>query len=126
MEPYDWGPASVTYGDWHGTFQIDQKQTGTTNMYTLTGVDREQWVIIGLDWGGGETGWHDLHVVVVPKGTDLDSDAIHATDLLIHDMSPADFLLKVMHLADFRARLRRLSDAQITITALGDVGGSAD
>ena len=59
--------------------QIDQKLTGYVDMYTLSGVDRDQWTIIGLEWGGGETGWHDLNLIVVPDGTDLDAQQIEAT-----------------------------------------------
>lgn len=126
MTRYEWGPAAVTYPDWQGTVQIDEKLTGDVDMYTLAGIDRDEWSIIGLEWSGGERGWHDLHLIVVPRGTDLDAPEIEATNLLIHDVNPVDFLAKVMHGADFRLRTQRMMDKTITITNLGDIPEQQD
>lgn len=121
MTKYEWGPATVTYPDWQGTMQIDEKVTGDVDMYSLANVNRDEWTIIGLEWGGGESGWHDLNLIVVPHGTDLDADQIEATNLLIHDVNPVEFLSKIMHSADFRLRTQRMVGKTITVTALGDV-----
>ncbi|WP_152364936.1 hypothetical protein [Microlunatus speluncae] len=50
----EWGDATVSYPDWKGTFQIDEKMTGPTSIYDLTTINRDEWMIIGFDWGGGE------------------------------------------------------------------------
>lgn len=121
MTSYEWGPATVTYPDWQGTAQIDQKATGNIDMYSLANINRDEWTIIGLEWSGGESGWHDLNLIVVPHDTDLDADQIEATRILIHDVNPMDFMSKIMHVADFRFRSRRTADKTITVTALGDV-----
>ncbi|MPV50132.1 hypothetical protein GCG21_08960 [Pseudactinotalea sp. HY160] len=121
MTRYEWGPAAVTYPDWQGTAQIDEKLTGDVDMYSLAGIDRDEWTIIGLEFGGGESGWHELHLIAVPHGTNLDADHIEATDLLIHDVNPVDFLRQVLHSADFRFRSQGMAGKTITVTALGDV-----
>lgn len=53
MDEYEWGDASVGHPDWIGTVQLDQKMTGTTDIYSLTGIDHDEWQIIGLDFGAG-------------------------------------------------------------------------
>lgn len=126
IDPYDWTEARVTYPDWQGTFQIDEKRTGPDSLYTLTGVDRDAWTIIGLDWGAGERGPHEMHVIAVPRGADITAQVeaqgyIEATDLQIHDLDPFDIIQRVIHLADFRARTRGVTDLPIKIGALGDI-----
>jgi hypothetical protein len=54
---YQWGDASVSFPDWVGTAQLDQKMTGPVDLYDLTGVDPDEWLIVGLDFGGGESGY---------------------------------------------------------------------
>lgn len=123
MTNYEWGPAEVTYPDWQGTFQIDQRITGPDDVYSLSGIDSEEWTIIGLDWGAGEHeyGWHDLHVIAVPKGKDYSGPEVEATDFLIHNVNPIEFLAKITHVADFRVRSRVAVNSRITITELRDV-----
>lgn len=120
VDPRPWGPAQVTYPDWQGNAQIDEKKTGTVSMYSLTGIDQDEWSIIGLDWGGGESGWQPLHVIAVPAGTDLDAPTIQATDFYVHDVDVNEFLLAIMHVSEFRLRTRRTVDANIVIVAEGD------
>ena len=49
MDEYEWGDASVSFPDWIGTAQLDQKVTGTVDVYTLTGIDPD-----GLDLACGD------------------------------------------------------------------------
>lgn len=121
VDPYNWGGASVTHPDWQGTAHIDEKKTGDESIYTITGIDRDQWTIIGLDWGGGESGRDVPHAIVVPADTDLSARQIEATDLMLHDVDINDLLKRITHVADFRLRIRSVVDSEITITSLGDV-----
>lgn len=118
---FEWGPARVTYPDWQGTMQIDEKLTGDEDLYTLTGIDRDEWIIVGLDWGGGETGWHDLKVVAVPADADIGESELEATLFLIHDCNPVEIVSKIMHVAEYRLRIRSVADSTIQITKLGDI-----
>lgn len=126
MDEYEWGEASVGYPDWVGTAQLEQKITGTVDVYTLTGIDPEKWQIIGLDFGGGETGMHNPHVIAVRKSELGDrhiSDLSHvrAADIQIHNgIDPFELLRQMTHLLDMRFRTRATKDATITITELLD------
>lgn len=126
VDPYEWGNARVTYPDWKGTFQIDERLTGTDSIYSLTGVDADEWLIVGLDWGAGERGPHELHVITVPRGTDIETEVqtrghLPVTDLMIHDSDPFAVLQRMIHSADFRARVRGLENTKMEVHALGDV-----
>lgn len=126
VDEYEWGHAKVTYPDWVGTAQLDQKLTGPVDIYDLTGVDRDEWLIIGLDFGGGETGMHTPHVIAV-RQSELaerpiyDMTDIQAADIQIHDVEPFELLQRITHLLDMRFRIRAVRDATITITELLDV-----
>jgi hypothetical protein len=126
MEEYEWGDASVGFPDWSGTAQLDAKMTGTDDVYTLTGINPEEWVIIGLDFGGGETGMHNPHVIAVARsewGNSPPSDLseVKAVDIQIHnDVDPFDLLRKMTHLLDMRFRIRAVKSSTITITELLD------
>ncbi|OPX06164.1 hypothetical protein [Mycobacterium sp. AT1] len=123
---YEWGHATVTYPDWVGTLQLDQKLTGPVDIYDLTGVDRDEWLIIGLDFGGGETGMHTPHVIAVRKSelaerSIYETPNIRAADIQIHGVEPFELLHRITHLLDMRLRIRSVRDATITITELLDV-----
>lgn len=49
-----WGDAEVTYPDWNGTAQLDERMTGV-HLNDLVGLDSGEWMIIGLDIGGEST-----------------------------------------------------------------------
>jgi hypothetical protein len=118
---YVWGDAEVTHPDWKGTAQLDQKITGQTSLYDLVGLDHDEWMIIGLDLGGGEHK-HNLHVIAVPAGTNIhDQDEIQATDFLIHDVDPYRLLKAMSHVFELRMRLRALVNVPIRIVELSDV-----
>lgn len=125
VEPYVWGPASVTYPDWQGTVAIDQLMS--SDLYGLTGIDRDQWAIIGLDFGGGESGMQMPHVIAVRK-SELDGGPhisersyIQAVDIQIHNgVDPFDLLRQIINIMEMRLRVRSVVDATITITELLD------
>jgi hypothetical protein len=126
VDEYEWGAASVSFPDWHGTAQLDQKLTGTEDVYSLTGIDPEKWAIIGLDFGGGESGMHQPHVIAVRKSELGDQhpsamSEIKAVDIQIHNgIDPFDLLRQITHVLDMRFRIRSVVDATITITELLD------
>lgn len=126
MDEYEWGHAEVSHPDWTGTAQLDQKMTGNVNVYSLTGIDHEEWQIIGLDFGGGETGMHNLHVIAVPRSEWGDSpppdlSEVRAADIQIHNgIDPFELLRQITHMLDVRFRIRAVKDSTITITELLD------
>ncbi|HTY34639.1 hypothetical protein [Mycobacterium sp.] len=126
MDEYVWGDASVTYPDWIGTAQLDQKMTGTVDVYSLTGIDHDEWQIVGFEFGASETGMHNLHVIAVPRsewGQSPPSDLsdLRAVNIQIHNgIDPFDLLRQITHLLDMRFRIRAVKDATITITELLD------
>jgi hypothetical protein len=58
LQPYEWGQASVTYPDWSGTAQLDQRITAA-GIEVAVGLDPERWTVVDIDIGGGEYA-HDL------------------------------------------------------------------
>lgn len=122
MDEYTWGDASVSFPDWMGTAQLDQKMTGSTGIYELTGIDSNEWLIVGLDFGGGESGMHQPHVIAVRKselnGRHISElSEIRAADIQIHNgIDPFDLLRQLTHLLDMRFRIRATKNATITIT----------
>jgi hypothetical protein len=121
MDAYEWGAAEVSYPDWKGTAEIDEKYTGDDSIYTLTGVDQDEWSIIGLEFGGGERGFSAPEIVVVPKGTDLDSDRIEARLIRLHEVEMFDVLSVLMNVMSMKFRTRRTESATIVITSHGDI-----
>jgi hypothetical protein len=127
VDEYEWGNAEVAHPDWSGTAQLDQKMTGNVDVYSITGIDHKEWQIIGLDFGGGETGMHNLHVIAVPRsewgkqGPPSALSNVRAADIQIHnDIDPFDLLRQIMHVFDLRFRIRAVEDSTITITELLD------
>ncbi|MGH3642537.1 MAG: hypothetical protein ACRDUX_26315 [Mycobacterium sp.] len=120
MSEYEWGGAEVSYPDWSGTAQLDQKMTGDVDEYSLTGVDRDKWVIIGLDFGGGESGMHALEVIAVRKSDWREAKGtsqVKAASIRIHNgVDPFDLLRQIMHVFDMRLRIRSVTDSTIVIT----------
>jgi hypothetical protein len=122
MDEYEWGHASVSFPDWVGTAQLDQKMTGRADVYSLTGVDHDEWQIIGLDFGAGETGWHTPQVIAVRRsewgeGPPSDLSGVRATKIYIHNgVDPFELLQQMTHLLDMRFRIRAVKDSTITIT----------
>ena len=133
VEPYSWGEARVTYADWKGTAQVDERKTGQT-LNEIVGLDYDQWLIVGLEFGGGEHA-HSLSVLavsreIVPEGGDVlptiaaaNGGTIPVTEFLIHDLDPYQVLRQISHMLDLRLRLARIADSNIPVhvVALGDV-----
>ncbi len=129
MTDYIWGDAEVTYDDWHGTAQLDQRMGVSLN--ELVGIDEESWYIVGIRLGGGEHS-HDLHVVavdrnIVPEGGDVlpkiaaaNGGEIPVTDFLIHNVDPYQILKAIAHSLDIKLRLARSVDFPIRVQALSD------
>ncbi|WP_336853840.1 hypothetical protein [Sinomonas albida] len=132
MTEFIWGKAEVTYPDWVGTAQLDQRLTGP-RLEQLVNLDPDEWMIIGIDIGGGESG-HELRVIAI--STDLfsegDSDvlpriaaanggSIPATEFLIHDVDPYAILRAYTHVFEMRLRLQATEGMDIKVVGVGDV-----
>lgn len=121
----------MTIADWHGTAQLDERRTGK-QLHELVGLDYDDWMILGLDIGGGES-HHDLHVpavdrTIVPDGSDVlpkiagaHNGEIPVTDFLIHDVDPYELLKAITHVLDLRLRVARTVGIPIRITSLADI-----
>ena len=125
MDEYEWGDASVSFPDWIGTAQLDQKMTGTVGVYELTGIDRDEWLIVGLEFAGGESGMHNPHVIAVRQsewGERHISDVsdVRAADIEIHGVDAFELLRQMTHMLNMRFRIRATKNATITITELLD------
>lgn len=125
-----WGEAQVTFPDWQGNIQVDQKMTGVT-WRELIGLERDGWGIVGIDIGGGEHS-HQLSVVAVDmrnypedtKYTDVakqNDGVLPVTEFLIHDVDPYQFLQEMTHHLELRMRPRSVLDLPIQVVAYGDV-----
>lgn len=133
MESYIWGDAEVTYPDWNGTVQLDQRMTAP-GIGELVGLDAQKWWVIGFDIGGGEReSGHDLQVYaverelvpeggdVLPRIADANGGEIPVTQFLVHDVNPYDILLAITHQLDLRMRVRGARRYPIRVERLGDV-----
>ena len=101
-EGYLWGDAEVTYPDWVGTAQLDEKMT-TPSIHDVIDLDHDEWMIVGLDIGGGEHD-HDIRVMAVRKDPNLqgpwvavdiaanNNGEIPVKEFLVHDADPYDVL----------------------------------
>jgi hypothetical protein len=57
------GAASEQYNDWLGTIALDDPHDASSELdplYALSGLDREQWSIVGVSMAGGRIGVGDL------------------------------------------------------------------
>lgn len=129
-EGFIWRDAEVTYPDWKGTAQLDQRLTAP-GIAEVVGLDPEEWFVVGFDMGGGEIE-HDLHVIAVhrndfPDGVSLQSVAdanggeLPVTDFLIHDVDPYEVLRKITHIFELRMRVRAADEITIRVVAQSDV-----
>jgi hypothetical protein len=129
MTDYIWGDAEVTYPDWQGTIQVDERRTGT-QLDELVGLDFDRWGIVGIDIGGGESA-HTLHVLAVDKQKTGDAryedvatangGDLPVTDFLIHDADPYAVLQALTHVLELRMRVRSTVGLTFRVAALGDV-----
>lgn len=126
-----WRDAEVTYPDWKGTAQLDQRRTAR-GIEEIIGLDRDAWMIVGIDIGGGESG-QDLHVVAidrndVPEGGDVlpriaeaNGGEIPVTEFLVHNVNPYEVLRAVTHMFELRLRLARTVGIPMRVTRQADV-----
>lgn len=124
-----WRDAEVTYPDWKGTAQLDQRITAP-GIAEVVGLDPKRWFVVGFDMGGGETR-HDLHVIAVDRSkvgddslsqiAEANGGEIPVTDFLIHDVDPYEVLRKITHVFELRMRVRAASDIPIRVVGLSDV-----
>ena len=126
MDGEVWGEASVTYPDWQGTAQLDERLTVPwAGLARSVGLDRDKWQVVGFSIGGGEHGYN-LRVVATPldvwEKTKADDDAeIEATEFLVHDVDPLAILQQMTHVFELKMRLRGLDGRQVRIRALSDL-----
>lgn len=131
MDDYIWRPAEVTYPDWNGNAQLDQRRTAG-GLEEVVGLDRDEWLIVGFDIGGGEHAHHlrvvAVHRDLVPDGGDVfpriaeaNGGEIPATEFLIHNVDPYEVLRRITHVFELRMRARGSRDIPIRITSLGDL-----
>jgi hypothetical protein len=131
MTDYIWGDAEVTYPDWQGSVQIDERMTDTS-LHELVGLDSDKWMIVGVDIGGGE-GEHELRVLAIdaslapeggniyPRIADQHGGELPVTNFLIHDVDPYEVLKAMSHVLDLRVRVRSLIGTPIRVTSYKDV-----
>lgn len=137
MDGYIWGDAEVTYPDWRGTAQLDQRITSRVpgedpGVEALVGLDHEKWWVVGIDIGGGEhEHWLRLLAVsqdIMPAGGDAfrriaesNDGEIPVTEFLVHDVDPYAVLKAISH--QFALRLRVASTVGVTLRVVdqGDV-----
>lgn len=122
-----WGDAQVTYPDFSGTAQLDKRMTGKS-VNEVVGLG-DEWLVIGLDLGGGETR-HELQVIAVHKDAmpsglagmaEASGGEIHATSFLVHDVDPYEVLRAITHQFELRLRVRGTLDYPIRIMSQADV-----
>lgn len=130
---FAWGDATVTYPDWSGGAQLDERMAGTSpGLEAAVGLDPDEWLVCGIDIGGGESS-HDLRVVAVhrdnvPEGGDVfpriaetNGGEIPVTEFLIHDVDPYEVLRSVTHVFEMRLRSRGTRDLPIRVMTQSDV-----
>jgi hypothetical protein len=129
-EGFIWGDAEVTYPDWSGTAQLDQRMTAA-GIEEVVGLNRDEWMVIGLDVGGGE---HDHHLRVVavhrthvpaggdvlPRIADAHGGEIPVTEFLVHDADPYEVLKRITHVFELRLRARGARDYPIRVVDQSD------
>ncbi|MEU7876435.1 hypothetical protein [Dactylosporangium sp. NPDC049140] len=126
MDDDIWGEAGVTYPDWKGTAQLDERRTVPwEGLEQTVGLDREQWQILGFSIGGGEMGYH-LQVVAAPRDVwDKvklgDGSEIEVTELLVHDVDPLAILQQMTHMFELKMRIRSIEGHPIRVRALSDL-----
>ena len=126
MDGEIWGEASVTYPDWKGTAQLDERMTiPWEGLARTVGLDGEQWQVVGFSIGGGENGYHmrlyatpsDVWARVAPD----DGAEVEVTEFLVHDVDPLAILQRMTHMFELNMRIRALGDRRVRVRALSDL-----
>jgi hypothetical protein len=104
----------------------------------LVGLDPEEWDVVGIDIGGGETGIQPLEVVAVPRGLAPAGDQrtdeslyqaiarhnggeLPVTHFRIHQADAFEVLTKIMHVFEFRLRSRTVLGVDLRVMSQADV-----
>lgn len=125
MEGEIWGEASVSFPDWSGTAQLDERMTVPWKGLARTiGLDSAEWQVVGFSIGGGELGY-DLQVVATPRDVwdkvkPGDDSEIEVTEFLIHGVDPLVILREMTHVFELKMRIRSVKNNPIRIRALSD------
>lgn len=135
-EGYIWGDAEVTYPDWQGTAQLDQRMT-SAGIEKLIGLNEDEWTVVGIDIGGGESGLHELEVVAVHHSAEdverrsdeslwqaiarANGGELPATHFRVHEYDAFELLKRIMHVFEFRLRSRGAVDVPIRIMSRSDL-----
>lgn len=124
MEPFIWRDAEVTYPDWSGTAQLDERKTNTETIDQRLGLSENEHVV-GLDIGGGEN-HQSLHVIVaqweaIKALKDGETDELEVTDYLVHDVDPFEFLRSITHMFELRMSIRIAQGKTIRVTKRSDI-----
>jgi hypothetical protein len=126
MDEEIWGDASVTYPDWKGTAQLDERKTMPWEGLARTvGLDHEQWQVVGFSIGGGERGYQ-LRVLATPRDVwekvkPDDAAEVEVTEFLVHDVDPLAILRQMTHMFELNMRIRGLDRREVRIRALSDL-----
>lgn len=121
-----WGEARVSFPDWKGTAQLDERRTiPWEGLARTVGLDPDRWQMVGFDIGGGEGGY-ELRVVAAPsdvweKVAADDSAEIEVTEFLVHDVDPLKLLQQMTHVFELKMRARWIGERQVRIRALSDL-----
>jgi hypothetical protein len=121
-----WGDASVTYPDWKGTAQLDERKTVPWEGLARTfGLDEDAWQVVGFSIGGGEHGFN-LRIVATPRDVwdnfNPDDDGeIEVTEFLVHDVDPLVILQQMTHMFEVKMLIRGLGSDQVRVRALSDL-----
>lgn len=134
MTRFEWGDASVTYPDWVGTAALDERMTGDdAGINHAIGLS-DDWLVIGLDIGGGERA-HDLKVVAVHKDTPqadgpdgaaaniaaANDGVIPVTEFAVHGFDPYELLKHLTHMFELRLRWKSTENFPIEVRHQDDV-----
>jgi hypothetical protein len=121
-----WGDASVTFHDWKGTAQLDERRTVPWEGLARTiGLSADEWQVVGFSIGGGEHGF-DLRIVATPSGVwkNYNPDncgELEVTEFLVHDVDPLVVLQQMTHTFELKMLIRALSGDQVRVRALSDL-----
>ena len=121
-----WGDARVTFSDWKGTAQLDERKTVPwQGLAGTVGLDADKWQVVGFSIGGGEHGFN-LRIAAAPRDVweNYDRDGggeIEVTEFLVHDVDPLEILSQMTHMFELKMLIRGLSGDQVRVRALSDL-----
>lgn len=121
-----WGDANVTFPDWKGTAQLDERMTTPWEGLARTfGLDPDRWQVVGFSIGGGEHG-HDLRIVAAPqdvwaRANSDDNAEIEVTEFLVHNVDPFDVLKRMTHVFELKMTLRHVDGQRVRVRTLSDL-----